>query len=84
MSPRFQGGMETSPPCPALPGPGCVPADCVTGAAGRGVEGMGQNEEMGIMCGDFIVFSFVLVGETCYNSIRRVCRLNRNSLCYMV
>lgn len=36
-------------------------------------EGMGQNEEVGIMCGDFIVFSFVLVGETCYNSIRRVC-----------
>lgn len=54
---------------------------------GQGVEGMGQNEEMGIMCGEFIVFSFVLVGETCYNSIRRVCRfyrLNRNSLCYMV
>lgn len=48
---------------------------------------MRQNEEMGIMCGEFIVFSFVLVGETCYNSIRKVCRfyrLNRNSLCYMV
>lgn len=37
----------------------------------------------GVLRGEFIVFSFVLMGETCYNSIRRdfrIYRLNNKQL----